>query len=123
MRIQTQLKHGCVAVSTSESVSDFEQIGSEFHRWARNYASIPDSTPSTAFANLIEHDFKFYSDWYYQLRKASNSPTHGLEPVYYNAQNSFTLQYPILLAPRCVLMTQKKIFLAKYGLERLSLTF
>lgn len=91
------------------SVDDFEQIGSEFHRWARNHANIPDSTLSTAFANLIEHDFKFYSDWYYQLRKASKFLTRGLEPVYYNAQNSFTLQYPILLSTLCPNDTKEDI--------------
>lgn len=81
-----------------ESVSTFEQMGSEFHRWVRNHTNILGLTSSAAFADFIERDFKFYSDWYFQLREASKKFTSGLEPVYYNAQNSFTLQYPILLS-------------------------
>ncbi|MYK19977.1 DUF1524 domain-containing protein, partial [Candidatus Poribacteria bacterium] len=80
------------------SVSDFEQIGSEFHRWVRNYGSKLGLISSTAFTDFIERDFKFYSGWYYRLREASKSIVPRFEPVYYNAQNSFTLQYPVLLS-------------------------
>ena len=92
-----------------ESVGDFERIGSEFHRWVRNHTTRLGLTSNTAFANLIECDFKFYSDWYCRLRSASKSLTPGLETVYYNAQNSFTLQYPVLLSPLRVDDTEEDI--------------
>ena len=85
-----------------EVSTDFERIGSEFHRWVRNRNSKLCLTSSTAFSNFIENNFKFYSDWYYQLRKASKELTPGLESIYYNAQNNFTLQYPVLLSPLCI---------------------
>ncbi len=81
-----------------EISTDFEQIGSEFHRWVRNRSGKLGLTSRTAFSSFIEDNFKFYSDWYYQLRKASKELTPGLESIYYNAQNNFTLQYPILLS-------------------------
>ena len=88
---------------------DFERIGSEFHRWVRNRSSKLGLTSSTAFANFIEGNFKFYSGWYCRLRKASKDLTPGLESVYYNAQNNFTLQYPVLLSPLCVDDTEEDI--------------
>ena len=39
----------------------------------------------------------------------------GLECVYYNAQNNFTLQYPVLLAPLCVDDTDEEV-LTKIGI-------
>ncbi len=92
-----------------EISTDFEQIGSEFHRWVRNRSGKLGLTSRTAFSNFIEDNFKFYSDWYYQLRKASKELTPGLESIYYNAQNNFTLQYPVLLSPLCVDDTEEDI--------------
>ena len=34
-----------------------------------------------------------------RIRQAAETLTEGLEVIYYNAQNNFTLQYPVLLAP------------------------
>lgn len=78
---------------------DFGYIGNKFHRWVRNQASELGLISSNNFADFIEIDFKFYSDWYCRLQEAAKSLTHGLECVYYNAQHKFTLQYPVLLAP------------------------
>src|SRR5207302_9764535 len=41
----------------------------------------------------------FYAHWYFQIREAAENLNQGLESVFYNAQNNFTLQYPVLLAP------------------------
>ncbi|MCY3743157.1 MAG: DUF262 domain-containing protein [Candidatus Poribacteria bacterium] len=95
---------GCL--DSSESVRDFDAIGSEFHRWVQEREGELGLKPESdsAFANFIERDFEFYASWYYRLRNAANSykeaDDHGLKCVYYNAQhNKFTIQYPILLAP------------------------
>ena len=94
------------SLDSSESVRDFDAIGSEFHRWVQEREGDLGLKPESdsAFANFIERDFEFYASWYYRLRNAANSykeaDDHGLECVYYNAQhNKFTIQYPILLAP------------------------
>ena len=78
---------------------DFDLIGNKFHRWVRNHASELGLISSNNFADFIERDFEFYSDWYCRLQQAARSFTRKLECVYYNAQHNFTLQYPVLLAP------------------------
>ena len=88
----------------AQSISDFDVMGSEFHRWVQDQEKDLQLKQSQNFENFIKRDFEFYTDWYCRLRRAANSFTDavedGLECVFYNAQHSkFTLQYPILLAP------------------------
>ena len=78
---------------------DFDLIGTEFHRWVRDHEAELGLAHSAAFARFIQEDFHFYSHWYQQIRQAAESLTAGLEAIHYNAQNAFTLQYPVLLAP------------------------
>lgn len=78
---------------------DFDLIGTEFHRWVRDHDEALRLTSSVAFGRFIQEDFAFYSYWYEQVRRAAETLTPGLEAVHYNAQNAFTLQYPVLLAP------------------------
>lgn len=78
---------------------DFDLIGTEFHRWVRDHENELGLTRSVDFARFIEEDFAFYAHWYALVRDAAESLKPGLEYVYYNAQNRFTLQYPVLLAP------------------------
>jgi hypothetical protein len=81
---------------------DFDLIGTEFHRWARDHEERLGLTGSAEFGRFIERDFAFYSKWYERLRGAAEALTGGLECVHFNAQHNFTLQYPVLLAPLCV---------------------
>ena len=78
---------------------DFDLIGTEFHRWVRDHENGLGLDRSSNFGRFIQQDFEYYSHWYERLRKAGESLTDGLEVIYYNAQNNFTLQYPVLLAP------------------------
>ena len=82
----------------ADNVSDFDRIGSEFHRWVRDQESKLRLSFSSDFANFIERDFAFYSNWYHRLQLAGRDFIPGLEWVYYNAQN-ITFHYPFLLAP------------------------
>ncbi len=87
----------------AQNISNFDEIGSEFHRWVGKNKDAIGLRSSNDFADFIEHDFKFYIEWYCRLRKAANSLLVAVEDrfehVYYNAQhNKFTLQYPFLLA-------------------------
>ena len=93
----------------AQSIQDFDRIGSEFHRWVRDHEEDLGLLASDDFTRFVERDFRFYSHWYYRLRSASKSLTLGLEYVYYNAQNNFTLQYPALLAPLCIEDTEEEI--------------
>ena len=92
----------------ARNISDFDGMGSKFHRWVREHEHDLKLESSEDFADFIGHNFEFYSRWYYRLREATRSLEPGLECVYYNAQNNFTLQYPILLSPLNVKDTEEK---------------
>ena len=77
---------------------DFDLIGTEFHRWVRDHEVSLGLSSDAGFSHFISEDFAFYSRWYERIRSASESPSAGLEAIHYNAQNNFTLQYPVLLA-------------------------
>jgi hypothetical protein len=78
---------------------DFDLIGTEFHRWVKEHDDVLGLEKSASFARFIQEDFSFYTSWYEKVRLAGEKLTPGLEAVYYNAENAFTLQYPALLAP------------------------
>ena len=93
----------------ANSISDFDQIGSQFHRWVGGQNKALGLTDTDSFSTFIERDFAFYNDQYHCLRLASRELTPELEHIYYNAQNNFTLQYPVLLAPLRVEDTKEDI--------------
>jgi len=78
---------------------DFDRIGTEFHRWVREHAKTLGLSSSEDFARVIREDFAFYGRWYSRLRTAAKTREGGLDAVHFCAQNNFTLQYPVLLAP------------------------
>lgn len=78
---------------------DFEKIGTEFHKWVREEKKRIGLNRSPNFLQFVEDKFTHFSKYYIHVRKASNTFTPGLEYVYYNARNNFTLQYPLILAP------------------------
>ena len=80
---------------------DFDRLGTEFHRWVRDHANELDLLASSDFLRFIENDFAFYARWYTFVRQAAETFTAGREAIYFCAQNGFTLQYPVLLAPLC----------------------
>jgi uncharacterized protein DUF1524 len=51
------------------------------------------------FYDFVVSDFNSFSKHYMRVRQAASKLTPGLEYVFYNAQNNFTLQYPLALAP------------------------
>ena len=89
---------------------DFELIGTEFHRWVRTHNKRLGLKSSNDFVRFIESDFVFYARYYQKLIDAFSLITPGLECVYYNAQNDFALQYPVLLAPLSLEDTEEKKF-------------
>lgn len=84
--------------SRGAAARDFERIGTEYHRWVRDQAKELQLNPGADTARFIQRDFLFYARWYRALLDASKTRTAGLETVFYNAQQNFTLQYLVLLA-------------------------
>jgi hypothetical protein len=78
---------------------DFDRIGTEFHRWLRDAAGSVGLGHEDDFYRFIDRDFDFYSRQYLRLVEASHTPVAQLKHVLYNAQQGFTLQYMLLLAP------------------------
>ena len=78
---------------------DFDLIGTEFHRWIRDQEELLGLTKSSDFARFIQRDFNFYTTQYLRAREAGAKLIDGLEPIHFNAQHNFTLQYSVLLAP------------------------
>jgi len=84
------------------SNQDFEKIGTEFHKWVRddnNRKNLIGLFGSADFSRFIQTKFARFSKHYILVRQAALRMTPGLEYIYYNAYNDFTLQYPVLLAP------------------------
>jgi uncharacterized protein with ParB-like and HNH nuclease domain len=80
---------------------DFEKIGTEFHKWVREEKERIGLNRSSDFKEFVEDKFTQFSNYYFKVRKASQTFTLGLEYVFYNAKNNFTLQYPLILSPLC----------------------
>jgi uncharacterized protein with ParB-like and HNH nuclease domain len=81
---------------------DFEKIGTAFHHWVREEREGRRKIgllEERDFYDFVSNQFDKFSKQYLRLRRASSRFTPGLEYVYYNDQNDFTLQYPLLLAP------------------------
>ena len=78
---------------------DFDKLGTEFHRWVRENRSRVGLTSSAEFTLLVTNEFRFYTRAYTRARRAAETYTNGLTSVFFNAQNSFTLQYPLMMAP------------------------
>jgi len=81
------------------TAKDFDQIGTEFHRWLKDNATAIKLIKSDDFYNFIHRDMQFYLREFVNIKNASQKLTSGLEPIFYNAKMAFTLQYPLLLAP------------------------
>lgn len=78
---------------------DFDRIGTEFHRWLREASNSIGLKQSDDFYAFIDREFAFYSRQYLRIVDASQKPISGLEHILYNAQQGFTLQNILLLAP------------------------
>ena len=77
---------------------DFDVIGTAPHKWVRDKKEDMGLRKRDDFADLVNRDFKRLSARFLQLLTAASTLTPGLEEVYYNAWNGFTLQYPLILA-------------------------
>lgn len=78
---------------------DFDIIGTTFHKWVRDKSKLIGLRTSEDFRDFVMSRFNRFSDHYMRVRQASQKLTPGLEYVFYNAHNNFTLQYPLVLAP------------------------
>lgn len=83
---------------------DWDRIGTEFHRWLRNDSKRIGLTSSDAFSNFVTRDLDFYAKQYGRISQAGAAfdPVSPLRFIRFNADNRFTLQDQMLLAPLVV---------------------
>lgn len=82
----------------SAGAKDFEEIATTFHKWTRDKAEVIGLVTPSDFLNFVEVDLTYFAKRYKELLKASQEMKPGLEFVYFNAHNDFTLQYMVILA-------------------------
>ena len=78
---------------------DFDRIGTEFHRWVRENQKRVGLEHSVNFESFVGKDLRFFTRWYEFARRAAETYTPDFESIFFNAQNNFTLQYPLMLSP------------------------
>lgn len=78
---------------------DFERIGTTFHKWVRDRKARIGLERSADFARFVEYRFAHFSRYYRLVREAALTFDPRLAYVYYNDYHTFTLQYPLVLAP------------------------
>jgi uncharacterized protein with ParB-like and HNH nuclease domain len=78
---------------------DWELIGTVFHRWMRDHSDRLGLGKTQANQKLMTESFPFFAKAFRRILHASKHYTPGLQAVYYNAQNDFTWQSTVLLAP------------------------
>jgi hypothetical protein len=80
------------------SDQDWEKIGGPFHRWVNDQRELLGLKGEDDYVRLIEENLPFFSRVYRQILHACQHFTPGLEAIYYNSSNEFTLQTPVLMA-------------------------
>jgi uncharacterized protein with ParB-like and HNH nuclease domain len=79
---------------------DWERVGTVFHRWTREKKALTGDASRNY--RLMTEEFPFFARVYRLMLDASTTYTRGLEAVFYNADNDFTWQPTVLLAPLTV---------------------
>jgi uncharacterized protein with ParB-like and HNH nuclease domain len=82
----------------SAGAKDFEEIATTFHKWVRDKSEAIGLVKSQDFVAFVNQDLVVFSNRYSLLAKASEELTEGLEHVFYNHFNDFTLQNMVILA-------------------------
>lgn len=80
---------------------DFEKIGTAFHRWVREEKEGRKKIGlevESDFRDFVLNQFDKFSKQYIRIRRAATTFSREFEYIFYNDQNDFTLQYPLLLA-------------------------
>ena len=80
------------------SDQDWEKIGGPFHRWVNDQRALLGLKGQEDYVRLIEQNLPFFSRVYRLILHSCHHYTPGLEAIYYNSSNEFTLQTPVLMA-------------------------
>ena len=100
MKVMLRAKYAVTARDTKKSAvaKDFEEIATTFHKWIRDKSKVIGLVDPAAFLSFVEVDLTYFAKRYKELFAASSAIKPGLEYVYFNSHNDFTLQYMVILA-------------------------
>jgi hypothetical protein len=83
----------------AQDAADDDAIGTAAHRWVADQGRMIMALHEPVdFRDLVLRDVDRLGARHAELLRAARTLTDGLEPVYYNAYNNLTLQYPLILA-------------------------
>ena len=79
----------------------FDKLGTEFHRWLRDNERREgiELISSKDFFTFIDKNLSYYAEAYLETLKYAKIYNYDYSSIFFNEQNNFTLQYPLLLAP------------------------
>ena len=78
---------------------DYDRIGTEFHRWVREFRDQIGLGKSEDFSGFLATNFKFYAAQHLRVLQAGHDLKPGLEHILYVGETGFTHHYQLLLAP------------------------
>ena len=81
---------------------DYDLIGTEYYRWVKDNQQLIGLTTGEDFHRWVLKDLEYFARVYVMLLDASKRRTKGLASIRYNADNGFTQQLQLLMAPLCV---------------------
>jgi len=83
----------------AQDAADDDAIGTAVHKWVNEQGrTIMGLHEPAAALDLVLREFDALAARQLELLRATSTLTRGLEPVYYNAYITMTLQYPLILA-------------------------
>lgn len=77
---------------------DFEEISTTFHKWVRDNTELLGLQTAADFEDFITVDMRKMADHYLRFVQAASTLTKGLEYLYFNNHNDFTLQHILFMA-------------------------
>ncbi len=77
---------------------DWESLGTRYHKWVRDEHKKLKLNKPKDYSEFILRDYEYYSNIYMKIWKSAIDITPGLEYIYYNSENNFTLQDVLIFA-------------------------
>jgi len=99
--LRSQYAHSIRERKRDAKNEDWEMLGTRYHKWVRDEHRQLNLLKPKDFSDFVLKRFDHYSVIYLKLWKSAMEIAPGLEYVYYNACNNFTLQNVLILASIC----------------------
>ncbi len=82
----------------AQDAADNEAIDTAVHQWVRRHSRVIGLHRPVDYRDFVASELHRAADRYRRLLAAADRLTPGLEPVFYNAYNKVTAQFPLILS-------------------------